>query len=240
MTIDLNADVGEGAGHDAALMRFITSANIACGGHAGDAATMAETAALARAHGVAIGAHPGFEDRPFFGRRELELAPEAITRLVQSQIEALAAIAPVTHVKPHGGLYNLAARNRSVADAIAAAVVAVNPRLALVGLAGSQILAAAEAWGLRGISEGFADRTYQPDGSLTSRTDPRALIEEPDQAAAQVLRLVRESRVVTIDGREIALRVQSICVHGDGARALELVRRLRVELADAGAAVAPF
>jgi 5-oxoprolinase (ATP-hydrolysing) subunit A len=240
MTIDLNADVGEGAGHDAGLMRFITSANIACGGHAGDAATMAETAALARAHGVAIGAHPGFEDRPFFGRRELELVPEAITRLVQSQIEALAAIAPVTHVKPHGGLYNLAARNRSVADAIAAAVVAVDARLALVGLAGSQILAAAEAWGLRGISEGFADRTYQRDGSLTSRSDPRALIEDPDQAAAQVLRLVRESRVVTIDGGEIALQVQSICVHGDGARALELVRRLRIELADAGVAAAPF
>jgi 5-oxoprolinase (ATP-hydrolysing) subunit A len=240
MKVDLNCDVGEGAGQDAALMPLITSANIACGGHAGDLETMRAAVDLARRHGVAVGAHPGFEDREHFGRREWVLSEEEIVQLVRRQIEALRAITPLTHVKPHGALYNLAARDRRVADAIAAAVAAIDPRLVLVGLARSCLIEAATAWGLRGVSEVFADRSYQPDGSLTPRTEERALIDDADAAAAQVLQMLREGRVQAVDGSFVPLRADTVCLHGDGPHALELARRLRSELADAGVEVRPF
>ena len=238
MTIDLNADVGEGGGDDAALIPLVTSVNIACGGHAGDLAMMRATVDLAQAHGVAVGAHPGFEDRAHFGRRELPLSPAAITALVQRQVEALAALASLSHVKPHGALYNLAARDRTVADAIAAAVAAVDARLALVGLAGSQLLAAARAWNLRPVSEAFADRRYLADGTLQRRTQGDALLTDADAAVAQVLRIVREGVVESVDGQTVRIAADTICLHGDGPQAVNFARRLRAELADAGVEVA--
>jgi UPF0271 protein len=238
-TIDLNCDLGEGAGHDAELMPFITSANVACGAHAGDAGTMRTAVELARRHGVAVGAHPGFADREHFGRRELPIAPDDATELVLTQVRALQAVAqslaaPVRHVKPHGGLYNLAARDRGVADGIAQAVWRADPRLILVGLAGSQLLAAGLARGLRVASEAFADRGYQPDGTLVPRGQPGALLEDEGAAAAQALRLARHGTVRAVGGAEIAVAADTICLHGDGAHALAFARRLRAELSAAG------
>lgn len=232
--IDLNCDLGEGAGHDAELMPLVTSANIACGAHAGDEATMRATVALAQRHGVAIGAHPGFADRANFGRRELALPPREIVDLVRMQIEALRAIAPVRHVKPHGALYNLAARDETVAGAVVEAVRAVDPELVLVGLAGSVLLRAGRAGGLRVASEVFADRTYQPDGSLTPRTRPDALIADGDAAVSQVVRMVRESRVRAIGGTDVAVQADTVCLHGDSPHAIVFAQRLKTELRRAG------
>lgn len=232
--IDLNCDLGEGAGHDAELMPLVTSANIACGAHAGDEATMRATVALAQRHGVAIGAHPGFADRANFGRRELALPPREIVDLVRMQIEALRAIAPVRHVKPHGALYNLAARDETVAGAVVEAVRAVDPELVLVGLAGSVLLRAGRAGGLRVASEVFADRTYQPDGSLTPRTRPDALIADGDTAVSQVVRMVRESRVRAIGGTDVAVQADTVCLHGDSPHAIVFAQRLKTELRRAG------
>ena len=242
--IDLNCDLGEGAGHDAELMPFVTSANIACGGHAGDAASMRAAVDLARRHGVAIGAHPGFADREHFGRREQPVTPAQARELVAAQVAALAAIARqagarLAHVKPHGALYNQAAHDAALAAAVADAVREVNPELILFGLAGSHLLAAAQFRGLRAASEVFADRTYQPDGSLTPRSRPDALIQEEDDAVAQVLRMVREGRVRALGGRDVAVRADTICVHGDGPHAVAFARRLHAELARAGVTLAP-
>lgn len=232
--IDLNCDLGEGAGHDAELMALVTSANIACGAHAGDEAIMRATVSLAQRHGVAIGAHPGFADRENFGRRELELPASAITELVRAQIEALRAIAPVRHVKPHGALYNLSARDDGVARAVAEAVRAVDPALVLMGLAGGALLRAGRACGLRVASEVFADRTYQPDGSLTPRTRAEALIADEDTAVAQVLRMVGEGRVRATDGTDIPVQADTVCLHGDGPHAVAFARRLNAELRRVG------
>ena len=232
--LDLNCDLGEGAGHDAELMPLITSANIACGAHAGDDATMRSAVALAQRHGVAVGAHPGFADRENFGRQELNLSGAAIAALVTTQIAALARFGPLRHVKPHGGLYNLAARDPAVAQAVAAAVRAADPTLVLFGLAGSELVRAGRAAGLQVAEEGFADRTYQRDGSLTPRSRPEALIGDEEAAVAQVLRMVREGRVRATDGTEVALRADTVCVHGDGTRAVAFARRLRQELTQAG------
>jgi len=242
--IDLNCDLGEGAGHDAELMPFVTSANIACGGHAGDAASMRAAVDLARRHGVAIGAHPGFADREHFGRREQPVTPAQARELVAAQVAALAAIARqagarLAHVKPHGALYNQAAHDAALAAAVADAVREVNPELILFGLAGSHLLAAAQFRGLRAASEVFADRTYQPDGSLTPRSRPDALIQEEDDAVAQVLRMVREGRVRALGGRDVAVRADTVCVHGDGPHAVAFARRLHAELARAGVTLAP-
>jgi UPF0271 protein len=240
--IDLNCDLGEGAGHDAELMPLITSANIACGAHAGDEATMRATLELARRHGVAVGAHPGFADREHFGRRELALAPDAIRELVRDQTRRLQELArasglEVTHVKPHGALYNLAARDAAVAQAVAVAVRECGTELVLFGLAGSLGLQVAADAGLRTASEVFADRTYQPDGALTPRSRPDALVTEEAAAVAQVLRFVREGRVRATNGVEVPVRADTVCLHGDGAHAVEFARRLRAELARAGIAV---
>lgn len=237
--VDLNCDLGEGAGQDAALMPLITSANIACGAHAGDAETMRETVRLALRHGVAIGAHPGFADRAHFGRRELTVEPAAVRGLVEAQTRALQEIARqagghVRHVKPHGALYNLAARDAAVARAVAEAVLACGRELALFALAGSVGAQVAEAGGLRVAHEVFADRTYQADGALTPRTQPQALIADDAVAAAQARRMVVEGRVRAVDGREVAVRADTLCLHGDGAQAVEFARRIRREFGQAG------
>lgn len=236
--IDLNCDLGEGASQDEALMPLVTSANIACGAHAGDEATMRATVALARRHGVAVGAHPGFSDREYFGRRELALSPAEIVALVRMQVETLRMIARaegvvLKHVKPHGALYNLAARDAAVADAIAEAVAGVDGGLWLYGLAGGELLKAGKARGLRVASEVFADRTYQADGSLTPRNRPDALIKNPADAAAQALRMIRERRVRATDGSDVSITADTVCLHGDGADAVEFARGLRAALAQA-------
>jgi 5-oxoprolinase (ATP-hydrolysing) subunit A len=239
LRIDLNCDLGEGAGHDAELMPWITSANIACGGHAGDNATMRETIRLAVAAGVAIGAHPGFEDREHFGRRELALGPAEVRALVIRQVERLLKIAselgaPVVHVKPHGALYNLAARVGAVADVIADAVRTVDSRLTLVGLAGSELVRAGERAGLQTAHEVFADRRYESNGSLTPRSRSDTLITDEVEAVEQVLGMLRRGIVRARDGTEIAVRADTVCLHGDGDHAVDFARRLRTELDRAG------
>jgi len=222
-SIDLNADVGEECGQDAALMRCITSANVACGVHAGSVATMRETVILAREHGVAVGAHPSFADREHFGRREMQLGPVEIADLVIRQIEALAAIASdegirLQHVKPHGALYNVAVRDRRVADAIARGVVSVDPTLVVLGLPRSELVAAAQAAGLQTVGEAFADRAYRADGTLVPRTEPGAVIHNPEDVLA---------RIVSLAARP---DVETICVHGDTPGAAELASKIRAAL----------
>lgn len=237
--IDLNCDLGEGAGHDAELMPLITSANIACGGHAGDAATMRASVELARRHGVAVGAHPGFADREHFGRRELPATPRQVHKLVAGQVRVLQEIARsagvgLAHVKPHGALYNLAARDDGTARAVVEAVCEFDPGLVLFGLAGSRLLEAGRACGLRVAGEVFADRTYQRDGSLTSRGRPDALVAGAEEAVAQVLRIIREGWLRAADGSRVDVEADTVCIHGDGPRAVEFARALRSELARAG------
>lgn len=240
--IDLNCDLGEGAGHDAELMPLITSANIACGAHAGDEVEMRAVVKLAQQHGVAIGAHPGFADREHFGRRELALPPTEIVALVRVQIETLVSIARatgarVTHVKPHGALYNLSARDARLADAIAEAVEGVDDRLWLYGLSGGELLKAGRARGLRVAAEVFADRTYQADGSLTPRGRPDALLTNEADSVAQVVRMVREGRVKATDGRDVAIVADTLCLHGDGVHAVEFAGGVRAALDAAGVSV---
>jgi UPF0271 protein len=243
--IDLNCDLGEGAGHDAELMPLITSANIACGAHAGDEATMRATISLAKKHGVAIGAHPGFADRETFGRIEKAPDQDEFYQLVLTQTKALQRLArdagvKVTHVKPHGALYNMAARNSLLADAVAHAVYECDPRLVLYGLAGSALVRAAERCGLAAAHEVFADRTYQDDGSLTSRGRPDALITDEAAAVAQVLRMVREGKVRATDGADVAIRADTVCLHGDGEHAVAFARRLNLELRESGMELRAF
>jgi UPF0271 protein len=244
-TVDLNCDLGEGAGNDEALMELATSVNIACGGHAGDESTMRATLLLARQHGVAAGAHPGFADRDHFGRRELAVPPEDIVRLVGAHVSDLQRIARsegvlLTHVKPHGALYNMAARDARVADAVAEAVAGVDARLWLFGLAGGELLKAGHARGLRVAAEVFADRTYQSDGSLTPRSSPAALHTETVEMVRQVLRMIREGAVRSVDGRDVPITADTVCLHGDGAHAVEFARTLRAALAAEGVVVRPL
>ncbi|MBW8781654.1 MAG: LamB/YcsF family protein [Verrucomicrobia bacterium] len=243
--LDLNCDLGEGAGCDAELMPLVTSASIACGAHAGDEATMRATVRAAQRHGVVIGAHPGFADRAHFGRRELELPREAIMDLVRTQVATLRRLAAETgaavrYVKPHGALYNLSARNVEVADAIAAAVAEIDTGLVLYGLAGGELLRSGRAQGLAVASEVFADRTYRDDGSLTPRDQPGALITDEDGALAQVLRMVREGRVRSTGGIDVPVTADTVCLHGDGPKAVAFARALRAELLRAGVAMRPL
>ena len=226
-------------------MPLISSANIACGGHAGDRKTMLAAVEAALLAGVAIGAHPGFADRENFGRRELPLAPPAIADLVKNQVGelrqlALGRNAKVAHVKPHGALYNVAARDFTVADAIAAAVREIDPNLILFGLAGSELLRAGRARGLRVASEVFADRSYQPDGSLTPRGQPGAILASEAAAFEQVLRMVQEGVVRATDGTDVLAVAETVCLHGDGPRAVAFAWRLRADLAAAGIEVQPL
>ncbi len=235
--IDLNCDLGEGAGGEAALMPSITSANIACGGHAGDEQTMRATVALAQRWGVAVGAHPGYEDREHFGRRELALSPEEIVCLIVRQVTVLQAIAPAVHVKPHGALYNQAARDPVVAQAVAEGVRRCAGNLILVGLAGSELVRAGARAGLRVANEVFADRTYRGDGSLTDRRREDALISDEEVALRQALSLVLKGELTTIDGTTLAVKADTLCLHGDGPRALTLARSVRHGLDAAGVEV---
>ncbi len=233
-SIDLNCDLGEGGRHDAELMALITSANIACGGHAGDEATMRSTVELALRHGVAIGAHPGFADREHFGRRDLPLGPAELGALVAGQIAALAALAPLRHVKPHGALYHRAERDPLAAEAVAQAVRAAGAHLILFGLAGGRLVAAGRALGLRVAGEAFADRAYRTDGSLVPRGEPGAVLADPAQAAAQGLELARFGQARSIDGRKVPVSAQTLCLHGDGPEAAAAARELRRALEAAG------
>jgi UPF0271 protein len=241
--LDFNCDLGEGCGSDADIVPLISSASIACGAHAGDEATMRATIRLCRDHGVAIGAHPSFEDREHFGRRELALDRDGIARLVQSQLARLAAIAAeenarIAHVKPHGALYNLAARDRGVADAIATAIVAFDPSLMLYGLSRSPLTTAGEEAGLRVAHEVFAERAYDADGTLAPRGTPGAVIDDLDMALAQVRSLLRDGVVVARDGSRVALRADTLCLHGDRADAVDFARALRQALDADGVIVA--
>jgi len=251
MQIDLNGDVGEsfGAyeiGHDAALIPILTSVNIACGFHAGDPGVMRATVALAREHGTAVGAHPGFPDLVGFGRREMKATPREVEDLVAYQIGALAAIAAaqgvrLAHVKPHGALYNMAARDVDLAEAIARAIAAVDPSLALFGLPGSQSLEAAQRHKVRAVSEAFADRAYRRDGSLLPRNEPGAVIDDEQIVVTRAVAIARERMVIAADGTRVPLDVQTICVHGDTPGAAVLASRIRKALNDAGIQVrTPF
>lgn len=243
--MDLNCDLGEGAGHDAQLMPLITSANIACGAHAGDEATMRATVALALQHGVAIGAHPGFADREKFGRREFKISPLDAKMLVYHQIQTLQEIAfrlgtYVRHVKLHGALYNMVSRDRALAEAVVEAIWVTEMNPILFVLAGSELERVARAKeDFIVVSEVFADRTYQPDGSLTPRDRPGALITDPTVAVAQVLRLVGEGKVRATDGSDITVRADTVCLHGDGPDAEALARRVSAALQAAGVELRP-
>ncbi len=241
--IDFNCDLGEGC-DDAAVMPYIRSANIACGGHAGDAITMAQTIALCIEHGVAIGAHPSFDDREHFGRREIALEPDAIHALVLLQVRALMVAAEqqdahVHHVKPHGALYNMSARDPAIADAIARAARDADPALSLVGLSGSALPAAGESAGLRVLHEVFAERHYEANGTLTPRSHPDAVIDDLDAALAQVRSLVRDGWVTARTGERIALQADTLCLHGDRPDAAEFARAVRATLHPEQIAVKP-
>lgn len=244
MRIDFNCDLGEGCGDDAAIIPLITSASIACGGHAGDEATMRTTLRLCRDHGVATGAHPSYPDRANFGRQEMPLAPEQIEALVEAQISTLAAIAEsegvrLAHVKPHGALYNVAARDRAVADAIVRAVVRFDPQLILFGLSGSQLTSAGEAAGLRVAHEVFAERRYEADGMLTPRNRGDAVIHDLDESIAQVRGFVRDGRVIARTGESLALHADTLCLHGDRADAAGFARAIRAALEADGIHILP-
>lgn len=251
MRVDLNADVGEWAGgtgpvgQDPALMPHITSANVACGFHAGDPGVMRATVALAREHGVAVGAHPGFPDPEGFGRRELQVSPRDVEDFVVYQVGALAAIAAaqgvrLQHVKPHGALFNMAARDAALADAVARAVALIDRAMILFGLPGSELVAAGTRAGLRTACEAFADRAYQRDGALVSRQQAGSVIHDPRHVTRRVVRMVLEHVVDAIDGTPVPLTVDTICVHSDTPGAAELAARIRAELRQAGVTIKPI
>ena len=248
MRIDLNSDLGESfgpwpMGQDEALMASITSANVACGFHAGDPGAMRATIALAREKGVAIGAHPGFPDLVGFGRRELKATPQEVEDLVLYQVAALAGMAAaqgvtLQHVKAHGALYNMACRDRTLADAIAKAVASIDRSLILFGLPGSDLLLAGQAAGLTVAAEVFADRSYDADGSLTSRQKPGSVIHDTATVVARAVTMARDKQVVAVDGSTIGLQADTMCLHGDTPGAAALAKEIRRGLEAAGLRIA--
>jgi len=229
-------------GHDAGLMKSITSANIAAGFHGGDPSVLRDTIRLAKAHGVAVGAHPGFPDLVGFGRRDLNVTPREAEDFVLYQIAAVAGVAwaegvKVQHVKPHGALFNMAVRNAELATAIARAITAIDRSLILFGLPGSEILNAGRAAGLRVAAEVFADRAYEPDGSLASRRKPGSVIHDPEAVVARAVRMIKERSVVAIDGTVVPLDAETICVHGDTPGSDNLAAKIRDGLESAGVTV---
>ncbi|MCS6848066.1 MAG: 5-oxoprolinase subunit PxpA [Anaerolineae bacterium] len=235
----LNCDCGEGMADDAMILSHVTAANIACGGHAGDADSMRAALRLCKQFGVSAGAHPSYPDRAHFGRRILPMTPDEITAAVCEQLQALSAIASeegvtLTHVKPHGALYNQAATRREIADVIARAVVAHDPNLALIGLAGSALIEAGEAAGLYVLREAFADRAYERDGSLRDRDLPDALIQDNVRCLAQAEDIILRGLVMAHDGALIPLRADTICIHSDTPGAAERAAFLRRGLLQAG------
>ncbi|USK58428.1 5-oxoprolinase subunit PxpA [Peribacillus asahii] len=239
-TVDLNCDLAEsfGAyqiGNDEAILDYVTSVNVACGFHAGDPTVMRKTVQLALEKQVKIGAHPGLQDLIGFGRRNMNISPQEAYDIVVYQIGALNGFLQseggrMQHVKPHGALYNMAAKNKDLSRAIAEAVYKVNPELVLFGLSGSELVQAGQAIGLQTASEVFADRTYQQDGSLTSRNEKNALIENDDDAVAQVIRMVKEGKVLSQQGTDVTLKADTICIHGDGAHALSFAQHVKKSL----------
>jgi len=249
-TVDLNADLGEGygtwsCGDDDAMLSIVSSANVACGMHAGDPEIMARTFATAKQKGVAVGAHPGLPDLWGFGRRRIPFTAGEVERLVAYQIGAAQALASyagyrITHVKAHGALGNWTEAERPIADAVARAIKAVDPGLTYLTIAVSEQVKAGEAAGLRTVSEVFADRGYTEKGGLVPRGQPGAMIHDPDEAADRVLAMVQESALITVSGARISAPVESICVHGDSAHAVSVAGTVRQRLTDAGLEVAPF
>lgn len=238
-TIDLNADLGEGDAHDAELMQCISSCNVACGGHAGDSDSIAATITLALAHGVSVGAHPSYPDREGFGRRSGFQQGDDLYTSLSRQCETLADIAaalgaPVTHLKPHGALYNDAARDRSLADIVARVTLEMPGSCRLVGLPGSELQHAAQRHGNRFVGEGFVDRAYDDSGTLLSRSVPGAVYENVDQMIAQALSLAINREVIAVDGSHIPSLVDTLCIHGDTAGAGAAARAIRTALEDAG------
>ncbi|EOF4703973.1 MAG: 5-oxoprolinase subunit PxpA [Klebsiella huaxiensis] len=236
MKIDLNADLGEGCGNDSALLQLVSSANIACGFHAGDAVIMHKCVREALKYGVAVGAHPSFPDRENFGRTAMQLPPETVYAQTLYQVGALAAMVraeggTLQHVKPHGMLYNQAAKDPQLADAIARAVRDLDSALVLVGLAGSELIRAGQHYRLTTRQEVFADRGYQADGNLVPRTQPGALIDSEEQALAQTLEMVQHNRVRSVTGEWAHVMAETVCLHGDGEHALVFARRLRAAFA---------
>lgn len=248
MRIDLNSDLGESfgpwpMGQDAALMDSITSANVACGFHAGDPGAMRATIALAKAKGVAIGAHPGFPDLVGFGRREMKATPAEVEDFVLYQVSALAGMAhaqgvTLQHVKAHGALYNMACKDRALAGAIARAVASFDRSLILFGLPNSELLRAGDAAGLQVAAEAFADRAYERDGSLASRSKPGSVIHDEQAVVERAVRMVKDKEVVAIDGSTIALQANTICLHGDTPGAADLARAIRRGMESAGIRIA--
>jgi UPF0271 protein len=244
LRVDLNCDMGEGCGSDAELMKYITSANIACGYHAGDDATMRRTAELAVEHGVRIGAHPGYPDRKNFGRTQIKMPAKKIREIVGEQVGsmrvvAMAAGGRLVHVKPHGALYNQAANDAEISTAIAEGIRDVDADLILFGLSASASIEAAKKVGLRTASEVFADRTYQTDGTLTSRTKGNALIDDAGLAATQALDMVKYGRVRSVDAVMVKIVAETICIHGDGPHALTFAQVIRSALEANGIEIAP-
>jgi UPF0271 protein len=250
LTIDLNADLGEGFGssrifEDAALLELVSSANIACGFHAGDATTMRDTVNAAKVRGVTIGAHPSYPDIPGFGRRELGLSAKEIGFHVGYQLRVLRDIcgaenAKLSYVKPHGALYNRAARDRDVADCIVKAIRKVETSLTLLGLADSEMGRAAERGGIAFAAEAFADRAYKPDGTLVPRDEDGAVIHDVRNAVQRAVMLVKGKTITADDGSELRISAQSLCVHGDNPEAASMLRALRARLESAGVTIAPF
>ena len=238
-SIDLNCDLGEGGQYDADLMRLVSSANITCGGHAGDADTMAAAVALARQHGVAIGAHPGHADRAHFGRRELPITPHEAAALVTDQVAALEAVAgaPPRHIKLHGGLYHQAGRDAALGEAIVRVIVARWPRAVLIAFADSPLVAVARSRGLTVAEEAFIDRGYAADGALVPRSQPGAEITDPGVAAARAVRLVREGVIEAIDGTPLPIAADTLCLHGDGVTVVEAANAVREALLAEGIAI---
>ena len=244
IAIDLNCDSGEGMKNDEALMHFISSANIACGYHAGDEHIMKRTVELAVKNNVAIGAHPGFADKENFGRTEVQLSDEKYHTLVIDQLAALKKITDavgtkIHHVKPHGALYNMSAKNRRIASVIAKAVLEFDPDLVLYGLSGSNSITEARALGLKTASEVFADRSYQNDGSLTPRSQLHALIEDEDASLRQVLQMIQQQTVTSLENITVPVVAETICIHGDGAHAVEFAKRIHQTLKREKIAIRP-
>jgi UPF0271 protein len=235
LSVDLNADLGEGSGHDDELFELISSANIATGFHAGDSDTMHAAVSAAKEHGVAVGAHPSFFDRENFGRKELKLSNEEVFDAVAYQLGIFQAIASgagvqPNHVKPHGALYNMAVRDDKLADAITRAIASVDPNLILFAPDNTELARAGEANGLQVAREVFADRNYLNDGWLVPRTRPDALLHDSKDAAQRVLRMLRDGKVRSVEGCDVDVRGETICVHGDTPGAVEFVRELRTHL----------
>ena len=247
---DLNSDLGEsfGAykiGQDDQIIPLVSSVNIACGWHAGDPLVMQKAVALAKQYGVSVGAHPGFPDLMGFGRRNMNVTPAEVKAYIQYQVGALSAFCRAAgvklhHVKPHGAMYNMAGADGRLARAVAEAVAEIDDSLILLALSGSEMIRAADAVGLPSASEVFADRAYEEDGSLRARSKPDAVIHDEAECAARVLRMVTEGKVTAVTGRDIDIRADSICVHGDSPEALLFVRRIRETLKNGGVTIKPF